>query len=48
MTREYYPGNNEQNIRKALSSEWQMRNKNRVTKSKNKTARSKLLRVAKH
>ena len=48
MTREKHPGNNEKSIRKALSSEWQMRNKNRVTKSKNKTARSKLLRVAKH
>ena len=43
MTRQYHPGNNEQSIRKALSSEWQgMRNKNRVAKSKNKTARSEL------
>ena len=43
MTREYHPGNNEQSIRKALSSEWQgMRNKNVVSKSKSKTVRSEL------
>ena len=41
-------GNNKQNVRKALSSEWQMRKKNRAAKSKNKAARSELLRAAKN